>query len=161
MSSVKNLQTPKIPISQSFKNETKGLNNASFSGIKHKPFNICQQPGRIGSRAWMQNISTDHPNYRRSHPTWYSRSFHHKTSNSAYPTRALSDFNHFHRHHDQPQFPREHIYGRSQFMSYRGNSNFLLNHYTAPPSKRRYSETYPSTVYDMGPQRQRLSLIHI
>jgi hypothetical protein len=54
--SVKALQAPKIPRSQSFKNDTKLMSNASYSSIKHKPFNICQQAGRIGSRAWMQNI---------------------------------------------------------------------------------------------------------
>lgn len=152
---VKSSKPSKISIPNSLKNETKEAANASFSDIEHKPFNDCQQVRRAGSRAWIQNISTDHPNYRYSPNSFYPSSFHYKTSDFTYPPRALSDFTNFHRHSQNPLFCKEPRYGRSQYMSYRDNSNVLLNHYTATPPKRRNSESYPSTEYEKGPQRLR------
>ena len=141
----------KIPTHLAFEKEAKAIGTSSFQKIKQKPFNDCQQERRSGSRAWIRNITPDHPNYRYSPNSFYpNRGFHYKSPNFTYPPRTLSEFNHFSGHRQQ-FFPyTKPIYGRSQ---HQGNNNYLLHHYTASPI-RRNSESVPPKEPDFQRARR-------
>lgn len=132
----------KIPTHLAFEKEAKAMGTASFQKMKQKPFNDCQQERRPGSRAWIRNITPDHPNYPYSQNSFYPNRGFHTTPNSTHPPRTLSEFNQFSGHRQQ-FFPyTKPIYGRSQHMSNQGANNYLLHHYTASPV-RRNSECFP------------------
>ena len=151
--SVKTSKPSKLPEKSASKYATNVVENAYFCDMKNRPFKDLHQETLSSPRAWIQNTSVRHSTDPNS---FYPGSFHYKTLEFTYPPRRMSDFANFRGYRQQLLPNMKPTFDRSQLMSQHERSNHLLKHYNGTPSKRRNSDSYPSsTELEYGTQRIR------